>query len=49
MLDDELSDNEMLRVITFIANLVCTAHKQKLFDPTLDLPLDDKMKDPESM
>ena len=49
MLDDEQADDEMLRMITFISNVVCTAHKKNLFDPTLDLPLDDKKEDSESM
>jgi hypothetical protein len=48
MLDDCQAEDQLLRVITLLANLVCTAHKKNM-DPTLDLPLDDKAAEPESM
>ncbi|XP_059091044.1 uncharacterized protein LOC131886663 isoform X2 [Tigriopus californicus] len=49
MLDEGQAEDQLLRVITLLANLVCTAHKQNL-DPTLDLPLDDdKTAEPDSI
>ena len=30
MLDDSMDDDYMLRVITLLANLVCSAHRQKI-------------------
>ena len=48
MLDETQAEDQLLRVVTLLANLVCTAHKQNL-DPTLDLPLDDKTAEPDSM
>ena len=50
MLEPSLAEAELLRVVSLLANMVCTAHKQQLEkDPTLDLPLDDKTVEPESM
>lgn len=48
MMDAELAEAELLRVITLLANLVCSAHRRNL-DPTLDLPLDDRAAEPDSM
>ena len=49
MLDESQSDEQLLRVISLLSNLVCTAHKRQHSDPTLDLPLDDRAAEPESL
>ncbi len=48
MLESTQAEDELLRVVTLLANLVCSAQRRG-FDPTLDLPLDDRAAEPDSM
>ena len=48
MLDVSHGDEQLLRVVSLLANLICTTHKRRI-DPTLDLLLDDKAAEEDSL
>jgi len=49
MLDETQAADQLLRVVTLLANICHAYDRFASSDPTLDLPLDDSASEPDSM